>query len=337
MPFRDQLPILLGIVGDSGSGKSTISGGIETILGDERVTRICLDDYHRYDRAGRKEHGITALDPDCNHIELMRQHMELLRRGETIFKPIYDHSDGTFGPPEFVTPRQLVVVHGLHGFFTEELKSAFHVSVFLDPDPELRVQWKILRDTSKRGYTPEQVREALERRRSDSERFITPQRDRADLVIRFYPQPGYWKSRDNTKLNVRILQRHALPGPNLGGLLEEAARIASRDGARRPYLLLEEEPGEDGGLGLHIDGSVPGELAAEVEDTLWRQMPRVRHLRPEVIGTFDEAGTIRHSSSLALTQLVVTYYMVEAANVAREQLVETTGAPRAGGASALAS
>ncbi|MFQ5889791.1 MAG: phosphoribulokinase [Gemmatimonadota bacterium] len=326
MPFRDQNPILLGIVGDSGSGKSTLSAGIEMILGKERVTDICLDDYHRYDRAGRKAHGITALNPECNHLELMRQHLLLLRAGETIFKPVYDHSDGTFGPPEFVTPRQLVVVHGLLGLYTQPLKSAFHVSVFLDPDPDLRVQWKISRDTAKRGYTPEQVRQQLEHRRHDSETFILPQRGRADLVVRFYPQPGYWQTRDNTRLNVRILQRHDVGGPDLESLLVEAARIACHGKRGRPCLYLEEY--STGGVeeALYIDGSIPDELAAEVEDTLWDQMPRVRHLRPEEIGVFDEGGVIRRSNSLALTQLLVTYYLVRAAEVAREELAASAAA-----------
>lgn len=324
MPFRDQLPILLGVVGDSGSGKSTLSAGIDRILGDERVTDICLDDYHRYDRAGRKERAITALHPDCNHLELMRQHMELLRLGETIFKPVYDHTDGTFGPPEFVTPKQLVVVHGLLGFYTEELRRAFHLSVFLDPDPELRVQWKIQRDCSKRGYTPEQVRAQLEHRRFDAETHIMPQREQADLVIRFYPQPGYWRSRDNSRLNVRILQRAPLPGPDLDDLLSHADRTASLNGLRRPPLFT--EPGRDGETALYVDGAIPDELAAEVEEALWAQMPRVRHLRPEQVGTFEEAGRIYRSNALALTQLVVTYYMVRAANAAREATGATAAA-----------
>ena len=70
------------------------------------MTDICLDDYHSLDRVGRAQHKITALHPDCNHLDLVAQHVALLRRGETIFKPIYDHSDGTFGPPELVAPKR---------------------------------------------------------------------------------------------------------------------------------------------------------------------------------------------------------------------------------------
>ena len=110
MPFNAGRPIMLSLVGDSGAGKSTLSNGCVELLGAERVTAICLDDYHSLDRVGRAERHITALHPNCNHLDLIGQHTRLLRSGEKIFKPVYDHSDGTFGPPEFVTPKQIVLI-----------------------------------------------------------------------------------------------------------------------------------------------------------------------------------------------------------------------------------
>ena len=56
-------PIVLGVVGDSAAGKTTISGGLVGILGEEQVTHVGTDDYHRYDRKQRAERGITPLDP----------------------------------------------------------------------------------------------------------------------------------------------------------------------------------------------------------------------------------------------------------------------------------
>ncbi|MGH7674423.1 MAG: phosphoribulokinase, partial [Gemmatimonadales bacterium] len=98
MPFRAGRSIMLCLVGDSGAGKSTLSHGSVEILGAERVSDICLDDYHSLDRVGRQERHITALHPDCNHLDLMGQHMRLLRQGERVFKPVYDHTNGSFGP-----------------------------------------------------------------------------------------------------------------------------------------------------------------------------------------------------------------------------------------------
>ena len=141
---------VVALVGDSGAGKSTLARGCADILGTDRVTQISLDDYHALDRAARTATGLTALHPDSSHLALMGQHARLLRNGETIFKPVYDHADGTFGRPQFVRPGAIVLVNGLHGLFTPELRSLWDVSVFLDPAPELRAAWKIKRDTATR-------------------------------------------------------------------------------------------------------------------------------------------------------------------------------------------
>jgi phosphoribulokinase len=62
MPHR---PFMLGIAGDSGAGKTTLSSGIARLLGVERTTNICVDDYHKYDRKQRKELGITPSTPSA--------------------------------------------------------------------------------------------------------------------------------------------------------------------------------------------------------------------------------------------------------------------------------
>ncbi len=317
MPFRASRPIMLGVVGDSGAGKSTLSDGVVAVLGGDRVTDICLDDYHAYDRAERAERNITALHPACNHLDLMAQHLRLLRAGERIFKPVYDHSDGRFGKPEIVAPRSVVVTHGLHGLFTSGLRRVWDVSVYLDPDPELRIAWKINRDTWKRGYTREQVVAQLERRRSDSERFINPQREKADIVISFNPLDDYGTTQDNTRLNVRVTLRHPIPLPDLEDALA-AARGQSEDGfvhfAR-------------GGAGvdvLQIDGRIADETTLVIEERMWDHMPTAKHLRANALGTFIERGERKKSNSLLVTQLVMTYYLVKASALAvKEESLQT--------------
>jgi phosphoribulokinase len=180
-------PVLIGVVGDSGSGKTTLSSCIAQAAGAGRTTLICLDDYHRYDRRERDRRAITALNPECNRLDLVAEHLAALRRGEAITKPVYDHHDGTFGPDEVVTPREVIVVRGLLGLHTAPLAQSFDLSVFLDPDPGLRVMWKVERDCEKRGYSREQVLAQIAQRQPDADRFIAPQRERADIVIRFAP------------------------------------------------------------------------------------------------------------------------------------------------------
>jgi len=92
----DQRTIILGIVGDSAAGKTTLSSGIAEILGRDRVTIICTDDYHKYNRVQRRRLGISALNPTSNYIDIIEQHLAHLRRGEPILKPVYNHGTGDF-------------------------------------------------------------------------------------------------------------------------------------------------------------------------------------------------------------------------------------------------
>ena len=68
-------PIILGVVGDSAAGKTTLTRGLVRVLGEENVTHVCVDDYHCYDRRQRAERNITPLHPDCNYMDIMAQHL----------------------------------------------------------------------------------------------------------------------------------------------------------------------------------------------------------------------------------------------------------------------
>jgi phosphoribulokinase len=216
--------VLIGVVGDSGSGKTTISAAIAQHLGVGRVTAICLDDYHTYDRADRQRLDITALTPECNRLDLMAEHLAALRRGESIIKPVYNHTNGTFGPDERVTPRAVVIARGLLGLSTEALRSAFDLTVFLDPDESLRVRWKCLRDCAKRGYTPDDVVKHLARRQPDAERYVRPQRAWADVVISYSPASGV----ADAPLTLRVEHGSAARHPELLDAVLSAAERARR-------------------------------------------------------------------------------------------------------------
>jgi phosphoribulokinase len=81
-----------------------------------------------------------------------------------------------------------VIVEGLLGYYTRASRDAYDVKVYLAPPEDLRAHWKIKRDTRKRGYEPEaQVIDQIKAREPDSEAFIRPQRQWADVVVSFYP------------------------------------------------------------------------------------------------------------------------------------------------------
>ena len=204
-------PIILGIVGDSAAGKTTLTRGIAQVLRPENVTVICTDDYHRYDRKQRAEIGITALHPDCNYLDIMQQHLTLLRTGQPILKPIYNHSTGEFDPPKYIQPKKFVIVEGLLGYSTRGARNCYDVKVYLAPPEKLRTKWKVKRDTMKRGYTEVQVLKSMEQREPDSEAFIRPQRKWADVVVTFYPPAN---DINISQLHVRLLLRPTIPHPD---------------------------------------------------------------------------------------------------------------------------
>jgi len=289
-------PIMLGIVGDSGSGKTTITRGLVRVLGSEMVTHFCTDDYHRYDRRQRAERNVTPLDPECNYLDVLTQHLGHLRANEAVLKPVYRHGDGTFGPPEYFAPERFVVAEGLLAFHVPELRGMFDVRVYLDPPEELRRRWKVARDCARRGYRTDDVLAELDRREPDSEAFIRPQRHHADVVVSF----RVGAADDPDKLDAHLLLRETLPQPDLADVIAGAAE----DG-----LVFAEQPG---GYELVVPGSIPSAHAAELEEAIWDRMHFASHLREQRLGEFVVGNELHKSNALALTQLIILYHVVTA-------------------------
>lgn len=289
-------PVMLGIVGDSGSGKTTITRGIVRLLGADQVSAFCTDDYHRYDRQQRAERGITPLHPDCNYLDIISQHLGLLRDNQAILKPTYRHQDGTLGVPVYLQPARFVVTEGLLAFANQAMCEMFDVRVFLDPPEDLRRQWKVQRDCSRRGYTTDQVLAELDRREPDSEAFIRPQRRHADVVVSFQPSA----SEDQDHLDARLTLRHTLPQPDFSDLVAEG----EEDG-----LILVERPGEQE---LHVPGRIRPTRVQEIEEAIWQRMHFARHLRQQHLGEFTLGTELHRSDSLALVQLLILYHVVTA-------------------------
>lgn len=299
-----QRPIILGIVGDSAAGKSTITNGLVNILGPERVTHFCTDDYHRYDRQERAQLGISALHPDCNYLDILQLHLERLHYGQPILKPVYDHSTGTLVRPEYLHPLEFVIVEGLLGLATPTLQQFYDVKVYLDPPDELRRIWKIRRDTTKRGYTREQVLNSLKKREADSLNFIQPQRKDADIVVSFYPSEGVSLEEAGPNLNVRLVLRPTIPHPDLSYLFGSA----ENEGAAI-RLSLSRADGRPADV-LEIDGNVTSEQAAKLEDVIWQHLPALRPLTEDQFGDYQDSTETRHSHPLAITQLLITYHLL---------------------------
>jgi phosphoribulokinase len=220
-----------------------------------------------------------------------------------MLKPVYDHTTGSLVRPDYVEPREFVIVEGLLGFHTAAMRQFYDVKVYLDPPEELRRLWKIKRDTTKRGYTAEQVLAELAVREADSAEFIRPQREFADIVVRFYPDCGAAADRSASHLSVHLVLRPTIPHPDLSYL--------DRGGAAGVRLELGRDHGRPADF-LEVDGNVTREHAAELETAIWNHLPDLRPLRGDQFGDYQDAGEVRHSDPLALTQLLITYHLLRA-------------------------
>jgi phosphoribulokinase len=308
-------PIILGIVGDSAAGKTTLTRGIAQVLGENQVTAICTDDYHRYDRKQRAEMGISALHPDCNYLDIIEQHLQLLREGKPILKPIYNHTTGEFDPPEYIEPKKFVIVEGLLGYSTQAARDTYDVKVYLAPPEDLRAKWKIKRDTRKRGYTDEQVLDALRKREPDSEAFIRPQRKWADVVVTFYP-PEDDAQQTDLLLNVTLVLRPTIPHPDFTHILDDQGN----DLGSAIRLGLERDMGKPVDV-LAVDGHATPEQVQQLERILCQEIPFLGQFcslegNQEVGKVIGTTGETLQSYPLALTQLLITYHMLKADKMA---------------------
>ncbi len=308
--------IMLGIAGDSASGKTTISKGIVEALGADQVTAICCDHYHRYNREQRRQMKLSALHPDCNYITIMEQHFRLLREGQPILKPVYNHATGDFDAPDYIEPTKFIIIEGLLPFHTRLMRLCFDAKVYLDPPDDLRRAWKIKRDTTKRGYTEEQVLRSMAGREDIAPRFIHPQRAYADMVVRFYP-PAAGSDPGDSHLNAQVVLLPTLPHPDLTDVLEhggggydaggaDPTRAADHPAMRLDLARYEGRPADF----LEIDGSVCPDKAEELMAIIRAHLPSNAGLDESRLGRYQFGHEERRSYPLALTQLLIAYQLI---------------------------
>ena len=218
-----------------------------------------------------------------------------------MLKPVYDHSDGRLARPELVEPAEFVIVEGLFPLWSKLSRACFDVTVFLDPPEEIRRGWKVARDTTKRGYTAEQVLAELERREEESAAYIRPQRQNADLVVRFAPIEG----RDDPDGHVPVgvaddAPDHRPPRPERRAAVRAHPRDAPQTRAR---------PRRPSG------GNPPRPRLRAAEESLgWRRrsgrpLGEPDTATPECLGRLGDA----RSEPLAIAQLLLLYHLTDAA------------------------
>ncbi len=292
----------IGVAGDSGSGKTTFTQSIREIFGEDLVTTITLDDYHLYDRAQRREMGVTPLDPIANRIALIEQHLAELKAGRPIMKPIYDHSVGSFAEPMPFTPGKIVILEGLHTLFTPRLRELLDFTLFVEPDREVKEDWKIRRDMEKRGYDRDQVLKEILERQPDYLRYIAPQREFADVVVRIsHSKYGAALAKTRNVYQVSLVQDpidQTIGDVDLGIDLFAILSLSERN------FMLEfinhENPRRRRGEVL-FDGELGGHVVGRLEQSIEEQT----HVRPIAIARGREYVT-----AVDVAQLIIAWRII---------------------------
>jgi phosphoribulokinase len=204
---RSPIVFTIGVAGDSGSGKTTFTNAIRQIFGPDLVATITLDDYHKYDREERRKRNVTPLDPDANNLQQLESDITQLKEGKPVIKPVYDHSTGRFGPPVHFTPKKILILEGLHTFYTPMLRNLMDFSIFVDPEKEVKYEWKRQRDIEIRGYSQDEVSDEIARRENDFTDYILPQRCHSDAIVKIgYSKYGKEKGAEQNMYQISLLQ-----------------------------------------------------------------------------------------------------------------------------------
>ena len=203
-------PLVIGITGNSGVGKTTFSDTLENALGADAITDIKGDSYHIWDRNKTIWNTITHLNPRANELSRLSFDIQKLVSGKSIKTSFYDHKIGKKFLDNYKNTNNFIIIEGLHVLSLPMMRDQCDIKIFLDLEEDLRRDIKISRDTMQRGYKNEEVIKVIERRKSDEVKYIETQKQYADVIIKTYPTPNYWFDKSAARLVVELISNQPL-------------------------------------------------------------------------------------------------------------------------------
>ncbi|MEW6031143.1 MAG: uridine kinase [Chloroflexota bacterium] len=185
-------PLVIGIAGGSGSGKTTVAQEILQRVGPDRIAFLQHDAYYK-DLSGLppvQRAEVNFDHPNSLETELLTQHIEQLKQGQPVEVPIYDFATHSRTAQTFtVQPRGVILVEGILIFAEASLRRMFDVKLFVDTDSDIRFIRRLQRDLSERGRTTESVvKQYMATVRPMHMEFVEPSKRYADVII---PEGGF--------------------------------------------------------------------------------------------------------------------------------------------------
>ncbi len=184
-------PIIIGICGGTGSGKTTVAKKIMESIPSENVSIIYQDAYYKHLDLPFEERCLTNYDhPFAFDTELLLSHLKALSNNEAVDMPVYDFDDyNRTDKTVKIYPRDVIILEGILILEDRRLRDLMDIKIFVDTDADIRIIRRIIRDIRERGRTLESVIDQyISSVKPAHEQFIEPFKKYADIVI---PEGGY--------------------------------------------------------------------------------------------------------------------------------------------------
>ncbi|HNC08467.1 MAG TPA: uridine kinase [Anaerolineales bacterium] len=182
-----KIPLVIGIAGGSGSGKTTVAQVILNRVGADRIAYLQQDSYYKdlskLPPAQRDE--INFDHPNSLETELLIEHIASLRGMQPVHVPIYDFATDRRTAETFtVMPQNVILVEGILIFVDADLRKMFDVKIFVDTDSDIRFIRRLHRDITERGRSTESVIKQYQTTvRPMHLEFVEPSKRYADVII----------------------------------------------------------------------------------------------------------------------------------------------------------
>ncbi|MEJ5202375.1 MAG: uridine kinase [Anaerolineales bacterium] len=181
------VPLVIGIAGGSGSGKTTVANVILQRVGADRIAYLPHDAYYRdlKNLPPMQRMQVNFDHPDSLESDLLIQHIHQLKRWKSIALPVYDFTTHTRTERTvLIEPQRVIIVEGILIFADKALRDLFDVKIFVDTDSDIRFIRRLQRDISERGRTTESViKQYLSTVRPMHLEFVEPSKRYADVII----------------------------------------------------------------------------------------------------------------------------------------------------------
>jgi len=180
-------PLIIGIAGGTGSGKTTVTNIIVERTGSEHVAILAHDSYYKdLSRLPLTERNKVNFDhPDSLDTPLLVEHIKQLKDGHTATTPIYDFKTHTRTSKTLdILPQPVILVEGILIFAEGELRDLFDIKIFVDTDADIRFIRRLQRDIAERGRNADSViTQYLSTVRPMHLEFVEPSKRYADVII----------------------------------------------------------------------------------------------------------------------------------------------------------